>query len=166
MDLHGDTLVMNFLTRSTVQIIDIAEIKFQNKRRTLSLNRSYIPALYGHVQCCGVWKSIRAATEWYPDPCEQVHILLSCFLKFLLKLFSNLRLGLLYRPNFSTEFCCMYSTYVIYPCVLHATFTASFRSVFCMYHDVNTWLCPSVRRMVLGKKVICSGRCRESCLCQ
>jgi len=62
MDLHGDTLVMNFLTRSAVQIIDIAEMKFQNDRRTLSLNRNYIPSLYGHVQCCGVWKSIRAAT--------------------------------------------------------------------------------------------------------
>lgn len=45
MDLHGDNLVMNFLTRSAVQIIDITEIKFQNNRRTLSLNRSYIPAL-------------------------------------------------------------------------------------------------------------------------
>lgn len=63
MNLHGDTLVMNFLTRSAVQIIDIAERKFQNNRRTLSLNRNYIPALYGHGQCCDVWKCIRAATE-------------------------------------------------------------------------------------------------------
>ena len=100
---------MNFLTSSAVQIIDIAEMKFQNNRRTLSLNRNYNPALYGHVQWCGVWKSITAATEWYPDPCEQIHILMSCFLKFLWKLSSNLRLGLLYRPNFSTEFFCMYT---------------------------------------------------------
>ena len=108
IDLHGDTLMMNFLTRSAGQIIYIAEMKFQNNRRTLSLNRNYIPASYGHVQCCGVWKSIRAASEWYPDPCEQVHILMSCYLKFLLKLSSDLRLGLLYHPNFSTEFRCMY----------------------------------------------------------
>ena len=45
MDVHGDTLVMDFLTRSAVQVVDIAEIKFQNNRRTLSLNGSYTPAL-------------------------------------------------------------------------------------------------------------------------
>jgi hypothetical protein len=54
---------MNFLTRSAVHIIDIAEMKFQNNRRKLLLNRNYIPVLYGHVQCCDVLKSIRAATE-------------------------------------------------------------------------------------------------------
>jgi hypothetical protein len=54
---------MNFLTGSAVQMIDITEMKFQNNRRRLSLNRNYVPALYGHVQCCGVWKSIRSATE-------------------------------------------------------------------------------------------------------